>query len=73
MKQRYVIAIVLLMASSASAANFQWTNPPENIGKVDGTKVYRDAAADGPVATVGATATTATVADPKVSGGGVMR
>lgn len=27
------MAILLLMVSSASAANFQWTNPPENDGK----------------------------------------
>jgi hypothetical protein len=59
-----VIAIILLRASSASAANFTWTNPPENAGKVDGTRLYRDIAAAGPVATVGPTATTATVTDP---------
>jgi hypothetical protein len=62
--KRYLIAIIILMASSASAANFSWTNPPENVGKIDGTKVYRDAAASGAVATVGPTASSATVADP---------
>lgn len=63
--KKYVLAIVLLMvASSASAVTFTWTNPTENTGKVDGTKIYMDAASKGAVVTVGPTATTATVADP---------
>jgi hypothetical protein len=46
---KYALLIVLLFASTASAADlkFSWTNPPENTGKVDGTKIYMDAASTG--------------------------
>lgn len=65
MMKRYLI-IMLLFAMPASAADlkFSWTNPVENTGKVDGTKIYMDTSEVGAVATVGPTVVTATAPMP---------